>query len=182
MNHRLTLMAAVSILLFLQQVSTAQEWRGIRPMRSTCEDVKRILNTKSCQPPDNTYDLDDEKVKITFTNSRCHKAFQRAWNVPIGTVIYVERLLKRPIPIKDFEIDENNYERVLTDFTDQTILVSEIDGLSFSLINGLVNRVTYMPKRQDHTLQCGESPTPAEELHANIFVPWFDRYGNMQLY
>jgi hypothetical protein len=135
MNSIRIILVCVAIVLGLLSAPTAQEWRGLRPLHSTCKDVKRILRVTTCEPPDNIYDLGDERVRIIFSKSPCEKAWQKQWNTPPGTVMSIERFLRKRIPIADFHIDESKYKKIFTDFTDEVIYVSEEEGMSFSVIN-----------------------------------------------
>ena len=139
----------------------AREWRGIIPMKSTCDDVKRILNVTTCDPPEETYDLGNEKVRISFSKSRCFKAYQKLWDVPVGTVIIIERHLKKPIAMSELGIDSTKYKITTTDVVNLNIYSSEDDGLWFYAFNDRVQDIYYRPTKEDQLLQCpsrGKSP------------------------
>jgi hypothetical protein len=172
-------MFGVGLVFCLPNVSISQEWRGIRPLHSTCDDIKRILNVTTCEPGDNTYDLGDERILVTFSKTRCDKAWQKFWNVPPLTVMSIERSLRKLIPLGDFHIDENKYEKVFTDFTDQVMLTSKDEGIQFSVIKGEVNRITYTPTPKDDYLLCPNSPKPSKDLKTGNFLPWFDKYEDI---
>jgi hypothetical protein len=142
----------------------AKEWRGIIPMKSTCEDVKRILGVTTCNPPDEIYDLGDEKVRIEFTKYPCHRAYTKFWDVPVGTVIIIERYLKKPITIAELGVDVSKYEIATTDMIDMNIYSSEEEGMSFYALKDQVREIFYMPTKEDSHLQC--SPEKLKALKA----------------
>src|SRR6266436_10437236 len=94
--EKVILICAVTLLSIIS-TPMAQEWRGLRPMHSSCEDVKRALGVATCEPPDGIYDLGTERVRIAFSKAPCEKAWQKLWNVPPGTVLIIERYLRKPI-------------------------------------------------------------------------------------
>jgi hypothetical protein len=179
MNFLRTFMCCLGLVFLLPNICISQDWSRLRPLHSTCDDIKQVLKVATCKPSDNTYDLREERVRITFSNARCDNAWEKLWNVPPGTVLSVERSLKKPIPLKDFHIDENKYEKAFTDFTDETILSSKDEGIEFSVINGKVKRITYTPTPKDDHLLCPNATRSSKKLNTGNFLPWFDRYGDM---
>lgn len=131
----------------------AKEWCGLIPMKSTCDDVKRVLGVTTCEPPNETYDLGDERVRISFSKYSCFPAYTKFWNVPVGTIIIIERHPKNPIPVAELDIDIKKYEVTSTD-TDINIYSNAEDGLSFWAANGFAMHIYYMPKKDDERLQC----------------------------
>ena len=51
----------------------AKEWRGLIPLKSTCEDVKRILGVDKCVVPESTYELSNYRVIIRFAQNKSCK-------------------------------------------------------------------------------------------------------------
>jgi hypothetical protein len=149
------------ILLFCGATSAQEErgFRGIVPMHSTCEDVKRILGVKTCEPPDMTYDLENEWVKIEFTKQPCEKAYLKYWNVPPGTVVSILRRPKKKILLKEFRPDVSKCQKALVGDTNQTIYSCEEDGIGFWENGGVVSLIDYTPTPKDHYLLC---PSPPE--------------------
>jgi len=160
MNYIKIILACVAIVLGLLGIPSAQEWQGLKPLHSTCEDVKRILRVTTCEPPDNIYDLGNERVRIIFSKSPCQKASQKWCNVPPGTVMSIERFLRKRIPLADFRLDEKKYKKIFTDFTDEVIYVSEEEGMSFSVINEEVYIIEYLPAPKDKHLLCPKLSKP----------------------
>jgi hypothetical protein len=69
-----------------QGAVSVKRWRGIVPLHSTCEDVKRLLGHASCKA--DSYDLENESVFILFSEKPCDGDSIR-WNVPAGTVLSI---------------------------------------------------------------------------------------------
>lgn len=168
------------VLTSAASASVAQGYRGIVPLHSTCEDVKRILGVSSCKPPDNTYDLVDERVRITFSKRRCEKAWQKFWNVPPGTVLSVERFLKKPVRIDNLKLDLTKYEKMFTDSLNEVVYKNYNDGIEFRAVSESVVWFAYTPTPKDNHRLCRNKPE--SQLGKNqISLPrfWFDRYGDL---
>jgi len=118
-------------------------------MKSTCEDVKRLLNVSACKLPKETYDLGSEKVTITFSTSRCFQVFQKWWNVPVGTVVMIERDLTKPISISELGIPREKYKISETDAVDLNVYDSEEEGVSFEAFKDWVQHIAYVPTKTD---------------------------------
>jgi hypothetical protein len=130
----------------------AQGWREIIPLKSTCEDVKRILNVPTCKPYYEYYEVDGERLQIGFTEHPCEKAFGRIWNVPVGTVTYVARIPREPIPLAEVISDASRCEKGLT-HTGMAYTCNE-EGLWLLVTDDKVVDITYVPKLSDNHLQC----------------------------
>jgi|GEM_PF-6558537 len=50
-------------------------WRGITPLRSTCEDIKNSLNINTCSMPLTRYSVPELRVMIGFAQG-CDEAPQ----------------------------------------------------------------------------------------------------------
>src|SRR5882724_5202361 len=84
----------------------AKDWRGIVPLHSTCEDVKRILGVAKCEP---VVKLESETVNISFSQKPCADG----WNVPIGTVVSVTIHPEKKSDLTDLNLDMNKYQKVV---------------------------------------------------------------------
>jgi hypothetical protein len=134
----------------------AQGWRELVPLKSTCEDVKRVMKVTSCKPYYEYYEVDGERFQIGFTEHPCAKAFGRVWNVPVGTVTYIAHMPKEPIPLAEVISDVSKCEKGLT-HTGIAYTCNE-EGLWLDVYHdGRVAEITYVPKLSDNHLQC--SPT-----------------------
>ncbi len=58
------ILISIVCLVFVPSVNlSGQEWRGLQPLKSNCEDVKRALGVDKCEYPRTTYRLIDETTK-----------------------------------------------------------------------------------------------------------------------
>jgi hypothetical protein len=134
----------------------AQGWRGLVPLKSTCEDTKRSLSITSCEPSHQTLMVDNESVEIAFTENICQKAFGRFWNVPVGSLMYVARRLKEPIPLSEVIPDVTRCEEGRSDIVEQRLYTCNEEGLWLNVYDGMVREITYVPRLKDNYLQCAQ--------------------------
>lgn len=125
-------------------------------MRSTCEDVKKILGVETCKKSHEVYDLKTEKIIIDYSTENCQKAYLKKWNIPIGTVLSVIRIPKRPLLLKQLPVDLKFCEKsdLKSDLLNITDYYCENLGISISLYDGYVSQVTYTPTPRDLELLC----------------------------
>lgn len=169
--HILGLLAAAS-------VAQAAGWRGIVPLHSTCNDVKRVLGGDTCQA---SYRLEGEFVNITYSKHSCDsKGWNQLWDVTPGTVLGVERLLLAPRPFSEFVHDASKYRKSSSDFLDEALYENVEEGISLTVVNGMVRGVIYYPAAKDKHLRCKGAPKPKTATSDKVFPPsLFDDYGKL---
>lgn len=181
MNIIQTIAICSCFIIFSGELSISQDWHGLRPLHSTCEDVKRVLGVTTCEPPGGFYEFEGESIHITFSKRPCEIAFRKAWNVPPETVLSIERLLKKRIPLSKFNINLGKYKKEpLNNDVNTVIYENQDEGISFWTVNGIVSTINYTPTSKDKSFLCHSRP----ELNTNkseIDLPTFpfDRYGDL---
>lgn len=105
--------AACFFMLFTAvSLSQGKEWRGIKPLQSTREDVIRLLGYSN-EPCGCAYDLGDETVSIAYSTGPCEKGMPGGWNVLRDTVISIHvNKIARPF-LADLHVNEKEYEKVV---------------------------------------------------------------------
>lgn len=101
-----------TVLLLLATVAaslvsaSAQDWKAIEPLVSTCDDIKRILEIQNCKLPTTRIKGQVYNLTIDFADENSE------WDVPKGTVVRVF-VLFHDLPklsayvqdIKDYKIE-----------------------------------------------------------------------------
>lgn len=150
---------------------SAQGWRGIVPLHSTCEEVKQILGITECK--NRTYDADDFKISILFSDGNCTSG----WNVSAGTVITLDVHLKVPQQFSDLRLETSQYRRVVSPHVPGLIRYeNEERGESLTVTSeGLVTEYFYGPSRKDNSLSCQPQQNPSGASHTGSIK--FDEFG-----
>jgi hypothetical protein len=132
----------------------AQDFNGIIPIKSTCKDVKKIFPDVNCRKSDYTFETKEEKVRIVFTTKKCQAFFSTKWNVPVGTVIFVDhnynRIIKK-VTLEDLGIliDERDYNKNTTDVDSIFYYEKKTAGHSIGMADGFVDSILYTPTLSD---------------------------------
>lgn len=145
-----------SLILVNSIIALAEGYRGIVPMRSTCKDVKRILRVSTCNPPNNTFDLEEDKVKIKFSTQPCEKAWTKQWDVPVDTVLIVEQFPKHPFDFSNLKIDISKYSVLTLDNLSQKAYLNKEQGIEIYTRGNKVIAITYTPTRKKYYLLCSQ--------------------------
>lgn len=142
------------LLMCVTSSGQPNSWRGITPVRSTCEDVKKILKVEKCSLPISEYTLPDYRVRVSFANDDCASS-QLAWRVPKGTVISLVITPRHAMTVSQFGIDLARFDRRRGE---EIVGVEHYDnvqeGVSVELFQGLLTNVVLSPRKSDDTLRC----------------------------
>jgi hypothetical protein len=165
----------ISILITLSLVEGiyGQEntWRGLTPLRSTVEDVERILGKPIAEKYGNTkeYQTDEGSATITFTSKRCDDG----WDVSEGTVLTIGTSEKRFAGKTAGEIGlvQGQQFAMMTDLLNEQTWIDPANGLEYHLemephaerLAYVIKSVTYTPKRSDYKFRCDGFPPYAPE-------------------
>ena len=145
---------AVLLLTLVTMSSQSNCWRGITPLHSTCEDVKKILKVDRCTLPISDYTLPDFRVMVEFENETCDRE-PRAWRVPKGTVTAITISPRNEMRPSEFGLDLSRYKK-----RDDGEIVgvvhydSEEEGVTVDLYRGFVQNLFLYPRKSDDTLRC----------------------------
>lgn len=144
-------------LLFLMLVTMSSQsncWRGITPLRSTCEDVKKILKVDTCTLPISEYTLPDFRVMVEFQNETCDSE-PRAWRVPKGTVTAITISPRNEMRPSEFGLDLSKYKkREDGEIVGVEHYDSEEEGVTVDLYRGFVQNLFLYPRKSEDTLRC----------------------------
>jgi hypothetical protein len=134
-----------------------QGWRGIVPLRSTRNDVRRVLGPPKVPNKGfyDLYDLKDETVYISYASGFCSSG----WRVPSGTVISINIAPKTDLKLADLHLT-NKYERQSNPHLSGIIFyVNKEDGITVEAIQEEVTKIYYYPIAVDSHLRCPEKPS-----------------------
>jgi hypothetical protein len=169
------IMLNVGVMLITPSISIAKEWRGIVPLHSTCEDVKRILGIEKCET--SFYQLKDEAVYISFAEYPCHGQ----WNVPSGTVTGLTVYPRNKPLLADLRLDEKKYKKETeVDVPENVYYVDEEEGFGISVSNGVVTGFSYFATAKDSHFRCPNYPAPSPtEGKRTSRLMLFDKYNGL---
>ena len=168
-----------------QATCLAQGWRGIQPLRSTCDDVKKALNVDKCEYPYSIYRLQDETVKISFVTCPCPITCDSeygGWNVPFGTVAGITREPRKALSVSEFEVTNTKWSEMSTDMIGEVYYDDHQAGVTLSTINGNILKITYYaPLEKNEHLLCPKCSTPRvvtdNEENSSL---WLKGYGDLE--
>lgn len=82
---------------------SAQGFKGIIPLESNCEDVKRILKVDKCTFPQSIYFLKDFWIRVNFVSIKSNKTDKICYKVPVGNVTSITVSYNKKILLSEFE-------------------------------------------------------------------------------
>ena len=140
------------LLLGTAELSSAMEWRGIVPLRSTRSDVVRLLNQCSDQIQACRFTLDDANVHILFSAGLSDEYHNCATRLPPDTVMFIAVRPKSKLKLSTLGLDK----RTLRYFTPSAPYKLKgylsSDGLLVSLFEDRIMQIFYLPRSSDEQL------------------------------
>jgi hypothetical protein len=147
----------ILVLFLLMPLTLSQHpsgWRGITPLHSTCDDVKRVLGVERCTCPISRYTLPDFRVMVEFESETCDSE-PRAWRVPLGTVTAVTVSPRKEMLPSEFGLDLSKYERREDgEIVGVEHYESRKEGITVNLYHGFVQDLFIYPPAREEKLRC----------------------------
>ena len=151
MKFVLTIMA---LWLFAMPQRPANSWHGLTPLRSTCDDVKKLLNIESCSMPLTNYELPEVHVMIQFAKGDCDKA-PDGWRVSRDTVVALTISPQLPMRPAEFGLDLSKYrKRDDGEIVGLAHYSSEEEGVTVDVYAGVVQNLFLYPRKADDVRRC----------------------------
>ena len=133
-----------------------QNFKGIIPMKSTCQDVMKIFKEEDCSKKEREFVTSEEKIRIFYTSEKCQIVYGKKRNVQIGTVLIVKRDFIKKITLEELEIKlvESDYLIKDTDFVGRTSYLKKDGELEFYITDGFVDQIYYRPNSNNNFKLC----------------------------
>lgn len=148
------LITSVCLMLAVGNPSQAKEWCGIKPLRSTREDVVRLLGpSPDANDLRSNYRTDTEDVYIVFAGKGFCDANPE--KLPPGTVLLVQVEPKTEMRLADLQVDEKKFRRFDPSTPPDTGYegyLNEEDGIVVRTFQGRVDQIAYMAAAKDKHL------------------------------
>jgi hypothetical protein len=146
------LISAVFLLLCATSLA-AKSWHGITPLKSTRDDVARIL--KRSIAPDALrfeYNSDVELVEFLFAQPDALSCMEA---LAPGTVLTIDITPKTQMYLSDLQLDEKKLLRLESSpefIIDGDAYFDDVDGLVVTIQKTIVQRVVYISAKNDRHL------------------------------
>lgn len=148
-------MKILCLLLLLAENGFAQAWRQIRPLRTSRKQVEKMLGRPKVIGGVSSFDFANETIDVFYLKRSCQ--FDRqGWNVPVNTVTSVRIVPKKKVSLADTQWDLSKFRKEPGSFDNpsHSLFVNEKDGVTLSVIDGVLDSYSYGPRRRDKTKQC----------------------------
>lgn len=173
-----TLAFCLYIFVALSTVQSRQPtgWQGLVPLHSTRADVERLLgpSPEECKC---FYETPNEKISIEYSQGPC-KGFLHGWNVPAGTVLMITVRPNAEVLLSGLGLDLSKFDKSFGTDTRGLYYTDKDAGIRYGFReNGILESVSYVPKRADYSLRCKNFPSIPDLGHRE-FKP-FDAYSKI---
>jgi hypothetical protein len=129
------------------------------------------------------YKFPDETVLISYSSGQCEEGLPYGWRVPNDTVTEISLNLFTEQKLADVLVPGKEYRKIYAAHTTHVFYVDSDEGIQFTVLDDMVQRITYAPAKKDEHLACGETKyavpvTPGAKLNSIEHYP-FDVYGGI---
>jgi hypothetical protein len=160
----------------------AKDWRGIVPMRSTKDDVVRILGAPAAADKTRAaYNLDKEDVLIIFSGvAFCDS---KTTGMAKGTVLLIQVTPREITHVDTLQLNKKNLKEFRPSAEDPTWkgLIDEHDGLMVRSFKDRIHAIFYLPTSADR----GRCPDYYDDIEASARIVMesaprvFDQYSDL---
>lgn len=113
---------------FCAETTPAQKYREIKPLISTCEDIKRIFNVEKCDYPSSNFDFSDYGITVNFSTD------ENEWKINKGIVTEAIIVLKPIVKLSDYEKDYKDYKiETDGDLPDVKLYINDKQGIRLTV-------------------------------------------------
>ena len=181
MRFSATVVILVWACIFLPRAASAKAWKGLVPLHSTRADVQKLLGPPTLE--DAGYEVDGERVRISYSSQGCREGLPGGWKVPADTVVSIAISPAKEIKLADVLVPEKKYEQIYAVDTPHVDYVNLEEGIRYASLDGSVLEVTYSAtESDDKKLRCGEykyaGQVPAGAKNKFEQIP-YDSYGKI---
>lgn len=143
----------VMLWLFTMPQDQPNSWRGLTPLHSTCDDVKKVLGITECSEPRTEYKDSEWRVTIEFAQG-CDKE-GKGLRLPKGTVAAIIVTPQTPMTPSQFGYDISKYEKR----EDGEIIgiehyTNNEDGVWFDMYKGYIMHIILVARKADEGMRC----------------------------
>jgi hypothetical protein len=142
-----------------QGSAQAKGWRGITPLRSTRQDVERLIG-RPITTGGSAYQTSSEHVYVQYSDGPCEKGWPYGWNVVPNTVVTISVSPKKTLPLASLNLDETKYEKSRDSHISSKIYyTNREEGIAIEADEfwGNVISVNYIPTAAQIYLQCPDA-------------------------
>lgn len=138
--------------------SQALGWHGIVLLQSTRSDVERLLGPPA-EPKGSQYRTKTEIVNVRYSGEPCVKDDPSGYNIPAGVVIHLVIFPKREQRFSNLNIDETKFKKEQDPHMPAGYFhyTNYEDGMTVTVSEGIVKKVTYWPSSKFQHLRCQKS-------------------------
>lgn len=159
------------LIILLSGSGQAQGWRGIVPLRSNCESVKRLLKVDRCTP--GTYLVGEDNLSISFSDGSC----ETGWKVSPGTVISFYVHTRRKLRFSSKYSNSSKFVKSSDTLSPDVVYYeNEEDGVTVAVLkDGTIAHTFYGPSSKDLALKCDNKMS--QEIPLPKGAMKFDQFG-----
>ncbi len=147
------------LLLGMAESVAAKAWRGIVPLRSKREDVRKVLGDPLIGGLGSIelYEKEEGRIQIMYARHPCEQGLPADWGnwkVQRDTVISISITLREDLKVADLKIRDLERLKWYTDASGATYYHDRGRGIEYQVQGTMVTAITYGPMARDMRLRC----------------------------
>jgi hypothetical protein len=148
------------LILFLYPVivtGQTDSWKDIKVMRSTRNDVRRILKEQGDGSIFEIYSVKDGTIDISYTYGKCTDEANSGWDLPEGTVLEFAFTPLNDIKFSTLKLDLRKFEKVIESphVPEIVTYIDRENGVRYVVQeSGLLSTIGFFPSRKNDKARC----------------------------
>lgn len=144
-----------------QAPAAVNSWQGIVPLRSTRDEVERLLGPpKSSHGEIYRYDTSENRVNIYYTSDPCSANGANPTGATTDVTLKIAVSPKNALLVQDLHLNKDKYKRIQDDHPENWVhYLNSLDGITVDAIlnNGCeqVISIIFHATARDRELRCG---------------------------
>lgn len=158
-NKRTLVFVCCFLLLGAAENVTAKAWRGIVPLQSKREDVRKVLGRPTIGGTGSIelYETQDGRVQVRYARQPCEQGLPADWGnwrVARDTVVNISITLSKDLKVADLKIRDLERLKWYTDDSGATYYHDRVKGIEYQIEGDMVTAIAYGPMAKDKRLRC----------------------------
>jgi hypothetical protein len=163
------------VLVMTTQRASAEEWRGITPLKSTRADVVRVFNECNDEPESCEFRIENEDITIEFAG------IQNCAGVPAGTVLSIQRYLRKETTLEALGLDKRRFKSFDPSTPPKVgyrAFIDEQAGLLLKSLRGQIFQINYIATEKERSACPDYYSNPRDFVE--VFLPHFQVLNSVE--
>lgn len=158
-QRRIIVFIVSSLVMGMADATVAKPWRGIVPLRSKRQHVRKVLGKPVIEGTGSIelYEKQEGRVQVMYARKPCEQGLPADWGnwkVARDTVVNISITLHEEFPVANLKIRNIEKYKWYTGESGATYYRDELRGIEYQVQDDMVTAIAYGPTTRNRDLRC----------------------------